>query len=157
MIRKTLLLISLLDAEISFAAPRNPTNAPVEIVNAAFGIFDDSTPGEFHLDPTDIIPRKVGQRFGWVMEVRTDQHRLAVREEFLQPGLPKIEAAMDPLSENLNIPNERHIQAGQRQLVPVNGKIYGVWVVGPNELAGHRLLHVVIEEKLGTNFEYEVK
>ncbi len=157
MIRKTLILISLLVAEISFAAPQSPTIAPVEIVNVAFGIFDDSTPGELHLDPTDIIPRKAGQRFGWVMEVRTAQHSLAVREEYLQPGLPRIEAATDASSESLNIPNERHIQAGQRQLVPVNGKIYGIWVVGPNEPAGHRLLHVVIEEKLGASFEYEVK
>jgi hypothetical protein len=55
------------------------------------------------------------------------------------------------------MPLFRHNQISQRQLVPVEGKIYGEWEVGPNEPAGHRHLQVVIEDQVAASFEFEVK
>ena len=80
-----------------------------------------------------------------------------MREEYLLPGPPKAANATDPLSDSLNIPIERRNQVSQRQLVPVEGKIYGEWAVGQNEPAGHRRLQVVIEGQVVASFEYEVK
>ena len=157
MIRKTLILISALMAGITFAASPSPTEAPVEIISAEFGLFDASNPEELIFEPGDVVPHKVGQRYGWIIEVKTARRTLSVREEYLLPGPPKAANATDPLSDSLNIPIERRNQVSQRQLVPVEGKIYGEWAVGQNEPAGHRRLQVVIEGQVAASFEYEVK
>jgi hypothetical protein len=157
MIRKTLILISALVAGTTFAAPPDLVEAPVEIIGAEFGLFDARNPGELVFEPGDVVPHKVGQRYGWIIEVRTTRRALSVREEYLLPGPPRSMSAPDPLSESLNIPTERRNQVSQRQLVPVEGKINGEWAVGENEPAGHRRLQVVIEGHVAASFEYDVK
>ncbi|MBK7425369.1 MAG: hypothetical protein IPJ48_21085 [Propionivibrio sp.] len=157
MIRKMLILIPALMAGIAFAAPPVPAEAPVEIISAEFGLFDASNPEELIFEPGDVVPHKVGQRYGWIIEVKTARRTLSVREEYLLPGPPSAGNAPDPLSESLNIPIERRNQVSQRQLVPVDGKIYGEWAVGQNEPAGHRRLQVVIEGQVAASFDYDVK
>lgn len=157
MIRKSLILILVLMAGIAFAASPGPADAPVEIISAEFGLFDASKPEELVFEPGDMVPHKVGQRYGWIIEVKTTRRTLSVREEYLLPGPPRATNAPDPLSESLNIPIERRNQVSQRQLVPVDGKIYGEWAVGENEPAGHRRLQVVIEGQVAASFEYDVK
>ena len=157
MIRRTLLLVPALVAGISLAAAQAPKAAAVEIVGAEFGIFDESKPGELVFEPTKAVPHRVGQRYGWIVEVRTAKRSLAVREEYLLPLPPQAKEAEGAPGGSLKIPLQRRNQVSQRQLVPVDGKIYGEWSVGPHEPAGHRHLQVVIEGQLGADFEYDVK
>lgn len=156
MFSRFLILIALFAAGTALAAAPAPADAQFEIVNAEFGIFLDGAPGELVFEPTSVVPHKVGQRYGWIIDVRTTRRTLSVREEYLLPKLgktPEVPAAGD----SLIIPGQRRSQVSQRQLVPVNGKIYGEWAVGPNEPAGHRHLEVVIEGQPGASFEYDVK
>lgn len=157
MIRRITMLILALMAGVAFAASPGPAEAPVEIIGAEFGLFDANNPEELVFEPGNVVPHKVGQRYGWIIEVQTARRTLSVREEYLLPGPPKAANATDPLSDSLNIPIERRNQVSQRQLVPVDGKIYGEWAVGQNEPAGHRRLQVVIEGQVAASFEYEVK
>ena len=60
--------------------------AEVKIVKAEFGLFEPGEPGEVMFSPTLTVPRKDGQRYGWVIEVGTDQRSLLVREEYLHPA-----------------------------------------------------------------------
>jgi hypothetical protein len=147
--------------QLSHAAPPPVAPVPLEIVSAEFGVFDDSTPGELVLEPTTSVPHVVGQRYGWVIEVRSEQRSLSVREEYVRPNVavtrPAGADAGAALRENLDVPVARRTQVSQRQLVPVDGMIYGEWAVGPNEPAGHRQLRVVIEGRVETSFEYDVK
>ena len=80
-----------------------------------------------------------------------------MREEYLLASsgtVPKVPASS---GETLLIPLDRHNQVSQRQLVPVDGKIYGEWAIGPSEPAGHRHLQIVIEGQVAADFEYDVK
>ena len=137
------------------AAATRAAEVPVEIVSAEFGIFDDSNPQEMVFEPTGVVPHKVGQRYGWIIEVRGGKRSLSVREEYLLPAPAQKKA--DALSDSLNVPVQRRNQVSQRQLVPVDGKIYGEWAVGPNEPAGHRQLQVVVEGQVGALFEFDVR
>ena len=92
-----------------------------------------------------------------MIEVQTGQRSLSVREEYLLPNPVKQLKSDDPIVADLEMPLFRHNQISQRQLVPVEGKIYGEWEVGPNEPAGHRHLQVVIEDQVAASFEFEVK
>ncbi len=59
--------------------------------------------------------------------------------------------------QRLTIPHERRNQASQRQLVPVAGRIYGEWAIGPQEPPGKRRLQVLVEDRPPVVFEYEVR
>lgn len=158
--------LALLGAAASAAAA--PTEAAaVEIVASQFGLFDASTPGELSFEPSNLIPRIAGQRYGWIIEVKTAKRNLSVREEYVIP-LPaksdgkakdagKAPEAADEFLENFRQAPQRRNQVSQRQLAPVDGQIYGEWSVGQNEPAGHRRLQVFIEGRLAATFEYDMK
>lgn len=127
----------------------------VEILNAEFGIFDASNPKETVFEPTLVVPHLPGQRYGWVIELRTAQRSVAVREEYL---IAPTEAFKEEAGgKRLTIPHERRNQVSQRQLVPVAGRIYGEWEIGPQEPPGKRRLQVLVEDRPPVVFEYEVK
>lgn len=159
MIRHTPILLAAFVAGSVFADTPTPTTVktPVEIVNAEFGIFADGSPNELVFEPTDKIPHKPGQRYGWVIEIHTAKRTLSVREEYLLPEADNNGKATDPLNASLNIPARRRNQVSQRQLAPVDGRIYGEWAIGPDEPPGHRHLQIVIEEQLAASFQYDVE
>jgi hypothetical protein len=131
---------------------------PVEIVSAEFGVFDASTPGELAFEPTDVVPRREGQRYGWIIELRTKKRSVAVREEYLLPTTAtEAGGKMNAAGDRLDIPLPRRNQVSQRQLVPVEGRIYGEWAIGPGEPSGRRHLQVIVEDEVAGSFEYEVK
>jgi len=150
-------------ATTAFAAP--PPDAPVEIISTQFGIFDASTPGELSFEATNLIPRVTGQRYGWIIELKTTKRNVSVREEYVF-ALPtkagsKTEASTtepkDEFLEGFKQAPQRRNQVSQRQLAPIDGQIYGEWSVGESEPAGHRRLQVFVEGKLAATFEYDMK
>jgi hypothetical protein len=154
--RVFLLLCAIGLAGAANAAP--PVPAPVEIVSAEFGIFDASTPGELAFEPTDVVPQREGQRYGWIIELRTKKRSLSVREEYLLPtAASEAGSKLNAAGDRLDVPLPRRNQVSQRQLVPVEGRIYGEWAIGPGEPPGRRHLQVIVEGEVAGSFEYEVK
>ncbi len=129
----------------------------VEVVAAEFGVFDASDPQRVVFEPTRVIPYREGQRYGWMIELRGVKRSVSVREEYLLPS-QAIEQRIDtPDGAKLVIPMERRNQVSQRQLVPVDGRIYGEWSIGPQEPPGRRQLDVVVEGRVVASFEFEVR
>ena len=151
--RKIVIAVLVLMAGLACAEP--PAPLPVDIVGAEFGVFNTNDSGEQTFTQATVVPHRVSQRYGWIIEVATARRSLSVREEYLLPNTAK--PPTDPVSENLYIPLQRRNQVSQRQLVPVDGKIYGEWAIGPNEPAGHRHLQVVVEDQVAASFEFDVK
>lgn len=151
MIRKLIIASTLAFAGIVAAAP--PSAPVVKILGADFGIFEEVAPRELAFEPTRVVPHKDGQRYGWVIEVRTTKRHLSVREEYLLPSRVADEARKDG---TVIIPLDRRAQVSERQLAPVDGRIYGEWAVGPGEPAGQRRLEVIVEGQ-PVSFEYEVR
>lgn len=153
------ILCGVLLAGTAGAAPVEPivAEAPIDIVSAEFGVFDVSNPKEMVFEPTRVVPHRQGQRYGWAIEVKTNKRSLSVSEEYLLPNPARAQPSPDKSGVVVEIPQQRRSQVSQRQLVPVEGMIYGEWVIGPNEPAGHRHLQVVIEDQVAVRFEYDVK
>lgn len=129
----------------------------VEVVAAEFGIFDASDPLRVIFEPTRVVPHREGQRYGWMIELRGAKRSVSVREEYLLPSRA-VEGRTDtPEGAKLVIPLERRNQVSQRQLVPVDGRIYGEWSIGPQEPPGRRQLDVVVEGQVAASFEFEVR
>lgn len=158
--RRAIGLALALVASVAFAAPpekvTDPQKPAFEVISAEFGVFDASNPKDTVFTPTRVVPHRQDQRYGWVIELRSRMRSLSVREEYLLPN-PARAKSTDELSESLNIETPRHNQISQRQLVPVDGKIYGEWAIGSSEPAGHRRLQVVIENEVAASFEFDVK
>jgi len=129
----------------------------VEVVSAEFGVFDASDPQRVVFEQTRVIPHREGQRYGWMIELRGVKRSVSVREEYLLPS-KTIEQRTDTNGgAKLVIPMERRNQVSQRQLVPVDGRIYGEWSIGSQEPPGRRQLDVVVEGQVAASFEFEVK
>ena len=129
----------------------------VEIVAAEFGVFDASDPKRVVFEQTQVIPHREGQRYGWMIELRGAGRSVSVREEYLLPSRAVEGRTESAEGTKLVIPLERRSQVSQRQLVPVDGRIYGEWSVGPQEPAGPRRLEVVVEGQVAASFAFEVK
>ncbi len=156
MIRRLLSAILLLSCQPAFAAPPQAKDGEVQIIGAEFGLFDASNPKRFVFEPGQVVPHKEGQRYGWIIEVRTKKRSLEVREEYILPtAATEAGTTMGPAGGTIPLPR-RH-QVSQRQLVPMRGQIYGEWAIGPGEPAGKRHLQVIVEGQIAGSFEYEVK
>ena len=156
-IRSLLTAVLALAAGIVMAAPPVPAEPAVKIVHAEFGLFESSKPEELTLVPTNVVPLVVGQHYGWVIEVQTTRRRLAVREEYVTPLPVTAQIAPSPLTEYLTITDEKRVLHSQKQLVPLEGKIYGESVITPSDRSGHRRLQVVVEGQVGASFEFDVE
>jgi hypothetical protein len=158
MSRYALIVGWILLSGMSFAAYTKDSNDPkVQIVRAEFGVFGSGDDGVQIFEPASVVPHKVGQRYGWVIDVQTRVRSLSVREEYVLPISGGDPDAMDLLNGSILIRIPRRNQVSQRQLVPVEGRIYGEWALGPDEPAGRRNLQVIIENQAIANFEFEVK
>lgn len=150
--RRTLLAAAVLWA-LAGAAGAAPE---IEIVGAEFGVFDPAIKGNA-FTPTRVVPHKVGQRFGWVLELRTRQRSVSVSEEYLLPNPDPGGERTGASGTQITVTLPRRNQISQRQLVPVDGKIVGEWEIGPGEPAGHRNLQVLVEGRVAASFQFEVK
>jgi hypothetical protein len=92
-----------------------------------------------------------------MIELRGVPRAVSVREEYLLPGRVAGEFTESAEGTKLVIPMEQRSQVSQRQLVPVDGRIYGEWSVGPREPAGPRRLEVIVEGAVAAAFDFEVR
>ena len=128
-----------------------------EIVAAEFGVFDASDPQRVVFEQTRVIPHREGQRYGWMIELRGVKRSVSVREEYLLPSKAIEQRTDTPEGARVVIPMERRSQVSQRQLVPVDGRIYGEWSIGPQEPPGRRQLDVVVDGVVAASFEFELR
>jgi hypothetical protein len=128
-----------------------------EVVAAEFGLFDAGDPQRVVFSPAAVVPRREGQRYGWMIELKDAPRSVGVREEYLLPSRVDEARAESEAGTTLVIPLEKRSQVSQRQLVPVDGRIYGEWAVGPQEPAGPRKLEVIVEGQVAGRFEFEVR
>ncbi|MDR2450987.1 MAG: hypothetical protein LBE85_04280 [Candidatus Accumulibacter sp.] len=128
-----------------------------EVVAAEFGLFDASDPQRVVFAPAAVVPRREGQRYGWMIELKDAPRSVGVREEYLLPNRAAEARTESATGTMLLIPAERRNQVSQRQLVPVDGRIFGEWSVGPREPPGPRRLEVIVEGRVAADFEFEMR
>ncbi len=141
---------------VMLSAAAIPAHA-LEVVSAEFGVFDAKDPQRVIFVPTDVVPRREGQRYGWTIELRGAGRSVSVREEYLLPSRVEEKRTESAAGTQLVIPLDRRSQVSQRQLVPVDGRIWGEWEVGPQEPAGKRQLEVIVDGQLAASFSFELR
>ncbi len=154
-------ILGVLFTTVTAAVPRAMATADtapaVTLIAAEFGLFDVTPSGAVNFTPSSHVPHREGQRYGWMIELRTRLRSVSVREEYLVP-VPTSTDGQDSADGNDGVTRlPRRNQVSQRQLVPVGGRIYGEWAIGAHEPPGKRQLQVIVEGELAGRFEYEVR
>src|SRR5262245_12758019 len=77
-----------LAACLAAAACRPAGEGPVEVTHAIFGVYRTPHVGRTEFEPTRVVPFAVGQRYGWLIGVKTARPRIRWREELVLPSPP---------------------------------------------------------------------
>jgi hypothetical protein len=154
---KWIALLGML-AEIASAAVTDTPPAPaIEIVQADFGAFDVSDPGEPSFFPTTAVPHRVDQKYGWIVYLRTTKTKVKWREEFTLPASPET-WGLDGVPGRNSISADRRtsITENEEELGPL-GVILNIWQVERGDPRGRYVIRLIIEDRLERTFEFDVQ
>ena len=125
--------------------------AGFDVTEAEFGVFDAKNPKRLGFEAAQVIPRKAGLRYGWMIVLKNAPPNVSVREEYLIAPKNRTDN-----TEGLVVFDRRQ-QVSQRYLAPKDGVIVGEWEMGPSDPKGPRHLQVIIDDRAIVDFEFEVQ
>ena len=128
----------------------------VEVVRAAFGLFNPAGGGQPQFVPAKVVPLVVNQAYGWVMVIKTSAQTVRWREEFTLPAEPATWGGAEPIGTR-SMSDDRRTTVTEREVTPQNGIIFNSWAVAPGDPAGTYRMRISIDGHLVRTFEFEVK
>jgi hypothetical protein len=144
-----------LAAAVGAIDARPPADAPaVEILDAAFGVFDASSDWPPAFTPAAVVPCLPGQAYGWTLRVKTAQPQVRWREEFTLPAAPRSWGASDP---NRALSDDARVAVTDRTEAPEDGVIRNIWTVAPGDPKGAYEIKVTVEGVAPVTFRFEVR
>ena len=153
--RRWALLLGL--AWLAPAAIAAPAPADIQILQAEFGVFDNSllsAAPRFRAAAT--VPRVVDQAYGWRLVLKTTRRQVQVQEELTLPAEPGTWGDPDPQVQRKTSADGR--TATTRLLLqPVDGVISQSWSVAPGDPQGVYVLRVRVENLPERVFRFEVR
>jgi hypothetical protein len=133
-----------------------PPTPEIEIVRAAFGLFNEPESGKPAFVPCATVPHKNNQEYGWIIVIKTKKETVKWREEFTLPSPPETwEAGQKKGSQSISSDKKTYVT--EHQVKPVQGIISSGWRVVPGDPKGRHVLRVIIEGKAERTFEFDVK
>lgn len=128
----------------------------IEVVRAEFGLFGAPESDEPAFTPTDVVPHRENQRYGWIVLLKTNKSRIRWREEFTLPSPPGSWGDAEPQGVRTLSP-DRTTAVTEREVTPDQGLIYNAWSVAPGDPVGRHEMRVIIEGAKEIRFEFEVR
>lgn len=125
----------------------------VTVEEAQFGRFTALSGGKVAFVPTDRVPNRPRQSYGWIIRVKTGQKTVHWREEFTLPSAP---AHWDKNAPNVLSP-DRTTSITERTAKPENGMLMNAWSVAPGDPSGKYVMRVYIEGRLVRTFDFTVE
>jgi hypothetical protein len=145
---------------VSTAATANDNNPPgassVEVVRAAFGLFNPAGTGQPPFVPGNLVPLVVNQAYGWVIVIKTSAKTVRWREEFTLPAEPATWGGPEPIGTR-SMSDDRRTTITERDVSPQNGVIFNSWAVATGDPSGTYRMRISIEGRLVRTFEFQVK
>lgn len=130
--------------------------AQVKIVRAAFGVFNSPESGEPGFVPTNVVPYRANQAYGWVMLIQTNQPQVKWREEFTLPEAPSTWGPAEQHGKRY-MSDDGRTTVTERVVTPVRGTIAHSWSIAPGDPKGRYVMRVSIEDGTQQVFEFELR
>ena len=128
----------------------------VEILNAKFVVINIGADGKQEFKQTDVVPNKVGQTYGWFIQLRTNKPTVHVREEFVLPGPAKSWGGPGPAPPDMKVAGDRQSAVMENDTAPQQGLVYRVWTVAAGDPAGPYVIRVTVDGQL-RQFNFDVQ
>ncbi|THD62951.1 hypothetical protein [Phenylobacterium sp.] len=142
------------------AAPLAVTPPPgdmgfVELLDSRFGLFNAGPDGK-SFEPTDTVPFKVGQSYGWFAHLRTNKPTIHVREEVRAPAPAKSWSDKVKLPQGMTIAADHRSAVYERDVTPTSGMIISGWAIAAGDPLGEYVIRATIDGQL-RQFNFEIK
>lgn len=144
------------------ACAATPTDQPTQatqtgnVVSAEFGVLEYGRPGELVLKPTNVIPLRVRQNYGWRIVLRNPPATVRWREEFTLPSKP-VSWGGGARAGQRSLAGDGRTLVTERTVKPVGGVISNAWQVLPGDPRGRHQIKVSVDGKLVTTFDFELR
>ncbi len=133
-----------------------PTTSAVTIVSAEFGLFRPPWGARHFFEPTNVVPNRVGQPYGWQIRVNTDLKTIRWKEEFVLPEAPKYWGD-NQKTPQYTVSEDRRISTTERAVPNNGGMLFNLWEVAPDDPKGNYEMRVYIEDQLVRVFKFVVE
>jgi hypothetical protein len=134
-----------------------PPTPDIEVLHAEFGLFNPATAGKPVLTPSAVVPFKKGQRYGWLIVLRTTKPKVKWREEFTLPSPPSTWAGDELPAASQTVSQDRMTSIVELDAIPIDGVIENVWEVAPGDPKGHYIIRVTIDGGNQQVFEFDLQ
>lgn len=127
---------------------------PVEIMGATMGIIVEDPDKPTRRIRTNIVPLKPGQKYTWVIYLRTNKEKVRFSERIELAGPTTWGVRSDVKYE---ISQDKRSVTVEREKTKDVGVIYGTWGVSEGDPPGKATLTIRIEDKVEHKFDFELK
>lgn len=119
-----------------------------------FGVKIINSNGKVNFFPTNKVPLKQGDAYGWRIKLDNYQGQVKWREVLTLPKPPETWITQD--NKNFFISKDGKTAISHRTTTPVNGIIENFWTIYPGDPVGQHQIQVYIDERLIATFEFEI-
>lgn len=155
------LLLGLHYPQISLAqtTPKNSQsiNNQTIINQKEFGVKIIDSQGKVNFFPTNKVPLKEGDAYGWRIKIDNYQSKMGKikwREVLRLPNHPELWKTEN--RENFSLSKDGKTATSQRTEIPVNGIIENFWTITPGDPLGKHQIEVYINDNLVATFDFEI-
>ncbi|MBW4634964.1 MAG: hypothetical protein KME30_24585 [Iphinoe sp. HA4291-MV1] len=133
----------------------NSVNAKtITVKKAEFGVVRDTSSGEETLIPTNKVPFKEGNRYGWRIQLNDHQNEVTWKEVLRLPKLPETWSTRS--GENFLISADGMEAVTKRTQSAKKGVIKNFWTIASGDPTGKHTIAVYIDDRRIGFFEFEV-
>jgi hypothetical protein len=132
----------------------NPQPTDLSKAKAEFGVELVDLHGKADFFPTTNVPFKVGNMYGWRIQLPNYHGTVTWREVFHLPKAPETWATEH--SDNFSISPDGTTAVSNRTQTTANGEIENFWQIAPGDPKGNHKIEVYIDQRLIATFNFEI-
>jgi len=127
-----------------------------EVIRTDFGSVSqpDQTKPDLVFTSTKVVPFKVGQGYGWSMNLRTNKQNIKWREEFTLPVKP---STWGDLTKLQSVSADGRTLITDREVASNNGLIFNFYQIAPGDPKGRYVFRVFVGGALAKTMKFDVK
>ncbi|MFM7405414.1 MAG: hypothetical protein ACKO3K_01775 [Cuspidothrix sp.] len=126
----------------------------IVVDNTEFGVKIINSNGKANFFPTNKVPLKQGDAYGWRIKLDNYQGQVRWREVLTLPKPPETWITQD--DQNFSISKDGKTAISQRTETPMNGVIENFWTISPGDPVGQHQIEIYTDQRLIARFEFEI-
>ena len=102
------------------------------------------------------VPYVIGQTYGWIVLLRTNERKIRWVEQFSLPDSPRTWGKPDPV-ENRSCTDDEKTCYSEREVEVEDGIISNFWSIAPGDPKGRHTIRVYVEGSIATEIDFYIE